>query len=420
MKLKALIWILGISFLAVGSVGVYDRLFFGHVNANYGSVVTWGLWVALYIYFIGLSAGSFLLSSLVYVFGFKQFERIGRLSVFTALLTLICALLAIWVDLGHMPRAWHVLVYPHFSSPMAWMIWLYSAYMTLLFAEFWLLMRYDFVLGKKLPGWRGLACRILSLGSSDQDPASEKRDRKIVKVLAAIGIPLAIAFHGGVGTLFGVVAARPFWHSGMFPILFLLGALVSGGALLIIASSVFQEGLKHHAQTVISLSKYVFALLLLDVLFQIAEMLVVMRGGIPGHTEGFLTMMTGPHAWVYWVFQVGMGIAFPLFIFSNPSTRNSPRWIIGASSAIVLSFVAVRLNIVIPGLAMEQIHGLEEAFHSQRVALDYLPSMSEWLMGLAITGFGFTLFALGDAFIPLSHHLDVAMSRVAEKEGVAP
>ena len=86
----------------------------------------WGLWVAAYIYFIGLSAGSFLISSLVYVFNMKRFERIGRLAVFTAVVTLFLALLSIWADLGHMGRAWEVLVYANFKSPMAWMIWLYS------------------------------------------------------------------------------------------------------------------------------------------------------------------------------------------------------------------------------------------------------------------------------------------------------
>ena len=94
--LKRLFWIVGVVLFGAGLVGWYDRLTSGHLNANYGSLVPWGLWVAAYIYFIGLSAGSFLISSLVYVFNMKRFERIGRLAVFTAVVTLFLALLSIW------------------------------------------------------------------------------------------------------------------------------------------------------------------------------------------------------------------------------------------------------------------------------------------------------------------------------------
>lgn len=405
MKLKKLFWLVGVLALLVGSIGVVDRLLTGHIHANYGTIVTWGLWVALYIYFIGLSAGSFLISSLVYVFGVKRFESIGRLSVFTAIVTLLCALLSIWLDLGHMDRSWHVLAYPNFKSVMAWMIWLYSTYMVVLFCEFWLLMRCDLVVGSKLPGLRGTACRVLSLGSTDTTPQAEARDLKWVKRLATFGVPLAVCFHGGVGSLFGVVAARPHWHSGMFPILFLLGALVSGGALLILVSSIFQSGIKEHSQTIVTLGKLVFGLLLLDILFQISEMLIAFYGGIPGHIEGFMTMVAGPLAWVFWSFQIGIGMIVPILIFASRK-RDDPLWVAGASLAMVLSFIAVRLNIVVPGLSMEEVRGLSGAISSPRITTWYLPSAMEWLVTYAITGFGMLLFGLGEIFLPLSHHLE--------------
>jgi len=72
-NLKRLFWIVGALLLLVGSYGWFIRFVDGHKDANYGSIVTWGLWVASYIYFIGLSAGSFLVSSMVYVFNYKKF-----------------------------------------------------------------------------------------------------------------------------------------------------------------------------------------------------------------------------------------------------------------------------------------------------------------------------------------------------------
>ncbi len=75
--------------LAAGLVGVSQRLLTGHELSNYTSSIPWGLWIAAYVYFVGLSAGSFLLSSMIYVFGLRRLEPIGKLALFTALVSLV-------------------------------------------------------------------------------------------------------------------------------------------------------------------------------------------------------------------------------------------------------------------------------------------------------------------------------------------
>src|SRR3990172_7315503 len=216
--LKTAFWAAGIILILAGAWAWYDRWASGHENANYGSLVPWGLWVAMYIYFIGLSAGAFLVSSLVYVFQIKQCEKLGRLALFPAVVTLLLALLSISADLGHTFRSWHVLVYPNFLSPMAWMIWLYTAYFILVVLELWFVLRYDFVVGSKEQGPRAMLYRILAFGSRDESEATLASDKQIVRILATIGVPLAIMFHGGVGALFGVISSRPAWHEGLFPL----------------------------------------------------------------------------------------------------------------------------------------------------------------------------------------------------------
>lgn len=397
--LKRLFWFSGVVLFALGLVGWFDRLAHGHLNANYGSVVTWGLWVAAYIYFIGLSAGAFLISSLVYVFNMKRFERIGRLAVFTALVTLFMALLSIWADIGHMPRFWHVIAYANFKSPMAWMIWLYSAYMALLVVEFWFLLRRDVAAGMTAPGFTGSVYRLLSLGSRDVSEVGAARDRRVVRVLATIGVPVAIMFHGGVGALFGVVAARPHWHSGMFPILFLLSALVSGGALLIVIATVFQDGWRQNKDTVLALGQMVLGLLLLDVLFQISEMLVAFYGGIPSHIEGLKLVMGGPFWWVFWGWQLVLGTLLPVLLLAFP-TRKDARWVSLAGLLIAVGFLGVRLNIVVPGLASEEIRGLSTAIASTRMVTQYVPSLTEWLLTFGNVGLGLLLFGFGERLLP--------------------
>lgn len=398
-RMKTLFWILSVACILIGAFGWYNRLFRGHHDANYNNIVVWGLWVAAYIFFIGLSAGAFLVSSLVYVFNFERFECIGRLAVFSALVTLVLALLAIWVDLGHMDRAWHVLIYPNFKSPMAWMIYLYTVYMILLSAEMWFILRADMAAGAMEPGWRGLAYKILSLGSRNVSEQAIHRDRRIVRALATIGVPLAIMFHGGVGALFATVAARPHWNSALFPILFILSALVSGGALLAVLATVFQDGLKANRQIVLDLGKLVRILLWLDVLFQISELLIAFRGGMPSHIAGFQLMLFGPYWPVFWIGQVLLGTVIPLAIFTA-RTRNNALAVSLACLLVVIGIFGLRLNIVIPGLAPEEIHGLTEAVSTPRISSQYLPSLSEWLLTVGIIGLGFLIFGIGEHLLP--------------------
>ncbi len=399
--LKTGFWILGGLMFVVGLAGWYSRIVHGHADAHYGNIVVWGLWVAAYIFFIGLSAGAFLVSSLVYVFDMKRFESIGRAALFTALVTLLMALLSIVVDLGHMDRAWHVMVYANFKSPMAWMIYLYTFYMVILALELWFLLRTDFVRLAREGGPGAGLYRLLAFGSRDETEERQRRDRRIVKILATIGIPTAIMFHGGVGALFGTVPARPHWHSGLFPILFLLSALVSGGALLVVIAAIFQDGLRRHRETILDLGRLVAALLALDVLFQVSEFLIAFRGGIPGHTAGLLLVLKGPFKEVFWVGQLLVGTLVPLALLLLP-TRRQPWAVVTACAMIVVGIFGLRLNIVIPALAVEEVHGLAEAVSTPRMTETYFPSLSEWLLTVGISGFGMLLFGLGERWLPRS------------------
>jgi Ni/Fe-hydrogenase subunit HybB-like protein len=397
-NLKRRFWILGLVLLVLGAFGLMDRLIYGHRHAAYGSEVTWGLWVAAYIYFIGLSAGSFLISSLVYVFDFKQFERIGRLALFTAVVTLLMALLSIVMDLGHMGRAWEVLLYANFKSPMAWMIYLYTAYFVVLLRELWLINHADFVAGMNEASRKGQIYRFLTFGNIDVSEEAISREKRQVKLLATIGVPLAICFHGGVGALFGVVAARPHWHSGLFPVLFILSALASGGALLTVATAIFQDGLNRHRETVVLLGKLVLALFALDLLFQISELLVGLYGAIPGHVAGIKLMFAGPFWSVFWGGQIILGTLVPLWLLVKKGSDAS--MVTYAAFLMALGFFAMRLNIVIPGMAVEEIAGMGRAFASPRMSVLYVPSLMEWLVTAGVVGVGLVLFGLGEKFLP--------------------
>ena len=380
--MKKIFYILWAIAFVLGTIGVVMRLMYGHQLAGYGNRVVWGLWVAMYIYFIGLSAGAFLLSSLVYVFNVKMFEKVGKLALITALVTLICALLSIWFDLGHMWRAYEVITRPNLpSSMMAWMIWLYSAYFLLLISETYYAFQID---------------------SGRYDGQKLRSLKRTLKILGTVGIPLAIAFHGGVGALFGVVAANPMWHSALTPIFFLVGAIASGSALFTAIFAFFwsNKNTDYFASMIKTLAKIVLVSVLFDLLLEWAELSIALWLGSPEHTAGFRQMLFGQYWYVFWIVHLLLGVAIPVWLLAAKSHK--PLAVGWASLLVALTFLGVRLNIVIPGLITPRVAGDATAYIQPRLAYSYFPSLMEWLVGLFIVALGIGLFYLGNRVFKLT------------------
>lgn len=389
-----------------GLWGLYERLASGHEAANYNNYVVWGLHVSAYIWFAGLSAGSFLFSSAIYVFRLKQLEPIGKLALFTALVALFAALLSIWFDIGRMERFWEVYTRGNWRSMMAWMIWLYTIYSLLVAAELWFVMRADLARWAGRPGLSGLAARLLSLGRRSLSEESLARDRRVVVALATIGIPLTIAFNGGVGALFGVIMARPYWNNPMFPLVFLSGALLSGAAFFSMMTAFFwpRRGTEEQLQMIRVLGRAALGLLIFYLFLEWAEFSIGMyyswaQGrSASGEAGSFWMVVAGPYPWVFWGVHVLLGSVVPLILLITRPRR----WAVGLAGFLVIaSFLAVRLNIVIPALALPQLEGLEKAYTESHLTLGYFPSLMEWGIFALVGAIAVAAFYLGYRYLPI-------------------
>lgn len=403
-KLRGGFWVVWSGIAVIGAVGVVERLLDGHQDSANGSYIPWGLWVSAYIYFIGLSAGAFLLSSLVYVFGVTRLERIGKLSLFVAVVTLLMALGAIWMDLGRMERFYRVFTEPNFDSMMTWMVWLYTCYFFLLVAELWFALRGDLARWTDADGPRGRIARALAFSPGPLTPRQELDARAWLRVLGAIGIPLTIAFNGGVAALFGAIAARPYWHTPLLPILFLTGALVSGAALLAFVVAVFWPS--HGAEyrdTLVLLGRVVLALLLFDVMLEWAEFSIPMWYGVGRELDLMNTVLFGEFWWVFWILHVLLGTLIPVALLVAKRTE---AWAVGLAGFLVAAtFMTVRLNIVVPGLIEPNLQALETAFVDPRLVFSYVPSLFEWQVTLFIVAIGAGLFYLGYRYLPITEEV---------------
>jgi Ni/Fe-hydrogenase subunit HybB-like protein len=222
--------------------GLYDQLasqlsqVIGYIYPN--EVEThWSILIVVYPYLTGIVAGAFILASLVKVFNVREVQPIYRLSLLTALSFMLIAGMPLQLHLGHPERAYEIFMTPQPTSAMAMFGFVYLWYLLgILLIEVWLEYREQLVLmARERKGPMRFVYRALSLFSNDVSPEAVAWDHRASKVVTIIGIPSAFLLHGYVGFIFGSVKANPWWGSVLMPIVFLMSAIVSGIAMVMLA-----------------------------------------------------------------------------------------------------------------------------------------------------------------------------------------
>ena len=349
------LWALAAAGLAAGAFGAYQRLAHGHLSANYGSYIPWGLWIALYVAGVGAAAGAFAVAGLAYVARVRALRPIAPLALVASGASMAAGLTFVWLDLGHPERALSLLLRWSPSSMMSWMTVFYGLFgvvlVTLLFAV-----------------WT--------------------RRETWLRPLAVAGTLVMLAFAGGEGALFGVLGARPYWNSGMRPIEFLAGGLLAGVAVTAIAAATVLERGERRQTALLALRPYLLILVFINALLLWAETTLSLYAAIPAHAEAFRLVLQGPHAWVFWGLQVGAGIVLPAVLLARPI----PVTVGFAGLAVAAGYVGSKLNMVIPGLAVTELHGLATAYVHERLSFHYMPSAAEWLLAAGVVGMALVLF----------------------------
>ncbi|MBM3182983.1 MAG: hypothetical protein FJZ83_03005, partial [Chloroflexi bacterium] len=178
----------------------------GHQLFGGSNVIPWGMPIVLAIYFIGLSAGSLILSSLTYVFGKVEYKPIARMAVFLAIVLIFGAMISIAVDLGRPEKFWRLFMFFYLNN------------MTSMFAINGILYGGYFVIS------------ILYFG------VILAQQQMLTRIMGIIAVCWAVLVHMGTGAIFGFVEAREAWFSPIKPLEFLSAALTSGMALLIVVT----------------------------------------------------------------------------------------------------------------------------------------------------------------------------------------
>jgi molybdopterin-containing oxidoreductase family membrane subunit len=224
--------------------------------------------------------------------------------------------------------------------------------------------------------------RFLAAGYQDT-PAQRARLERVIGILAIVVIPIAISVHTIIGWIFAMTL-RPMWHSTIFGPYFVMGAIYSGIAAILIAMVILRRAYRLEDYFKPIHFDYMGRLLLLFSLlwfyFTFAEYLTAFYGAEPAEMRTFWAKLAGPFAVPFWMMVLGCFI-IPLALMSRRSMR-TPRGTLIAGIAVVIGMWLERFNIVVP-TSVNPRWEMESLGH-------YLPSWVE-LSILAATFSGFIL-----------------------------
>jgi protein NrfD len=357
------IWVLFAVALGAGVVGMWMRVFTGHHEAGYGSYVPWGLWIAIYFHGMGIAAGAFGVTAIAYLLrrdGFRS-ARSLRIGVVLAVAAVAPALLAVGLDLGRMERAWRILLTPSFSSLMAFNTWTYIVFLAVC-AVVWFL--------------------------------SYRPDRGWLKPVLILGAFLSVAIPSQSGAFFAVVDAKAFWHTGQLPILMLISGFTSGAAALLVVRGVMagsgtQQAWREEAGALSLLRRIVLVGIGVYFFMEFAEVTTTLWSG--NADPSWSLMLTGPYWWVFWIVHLLVGgiVAAALLI-----TRNPTAWV-ASGAVVVVAFLSSRLNVLIPGQAVEDLTGMQAAYVHPRLDDAYVATPMEYMVALFALALGVAVLYVG-------------------------
>jgi molybdopterin-containing oxidoreductase family membrane subunit len=333
--------------------------------------VPWGISIVMAVYYIGLSAGSLVLSAMSAVFGKAEFKPFSRIAALLAMLLLVGALLSIILDWGRPDRLFVPFLYFNPASMFSINGILYSSYIAICFVY------------------------LLAMFAERQ---------RLVSAIALIAVLWAVGVHSGTGAIFGYVP-REVFESPLLPPSFIAAALSSGTALMIVLLQLlFRYTNRPFDESYVrQLSRLLSIFILVVFYFLLTEHSY--RAYLAASREAqWYFLFGGSHSIVFWLGLIAIGIIIPAILLFNPRTKDSIKMINIAAVFHLFGVLCERYIVVIPG----QTHppDILPNMHVESVALDgavvsYSISLLEAIQALGIAAIVAIAFVLGLRFFAM-------------------
>ena len=372
---SALVMVAGIALWAMQLAG-------GMVQTGMRNLNSWGLYITSFMFFVGLSAGGLIISSVPKAFGIQGFGGICKVAVMSSIACTVTAIGLVVVDMGQPFRVWELFVYSNLGSPLMWDIIVLGTYLILSCVYLWAQVQAE----------------------------AGKVSHAALRVISVVALVCAVLVHSVTAWIFGLQQGREMWHTALLAPWFVSSALVCGTSLVLVVVIALRRAgyLELDQASIVKLAKMLGAFVLVDLYFFACDLLTA---GFPNASGAEVVAMltAGPLAPFFWTEVVGCILcAVVCFV---PRLRTSPLIVVASLLAIVGIFCK-RVQLLVGGFQIPNIDmagpltpytvtGWESGMAGAYQGMVYFPTPLEFGVALGVVGLGALLLLAGLKFLPL-------------------
>jgi Ni/Fe-hydrogenase subunit HybB-like protein len=391
---RKMYWVILLIAIAVVGVAVGCEVYqynMGLGVANFSNPHMWGLYIASFIFWIGMSHSGTLLSAILHLMHADWRKPIYRFAEAMTTFSLMTAGLFVAVHLGRVWQIYYALpypnmrqVWPNFQSPLLWDAMAIFTYLSssILFLYVGMIPDLAICRDNMHPGWRKKLYTALSLGWEGTD-RQWRNFRVTYLTIACFLIPLAVSVHSIVASDFAM-SQQPGWHITSFPPYFVAGALYSGCAAIITLFIILRYVFRFEEYMTMSILKKIvrltFAIAMVWTYLNLIEYAAVWYGHEQAAKDVLIQKATGPYAPFWWTMNICGSIVPLIMVFKRYQTHIPVMFAV--SLLLNLGMWLERWMIVAPTFS----HG----YYPWTWDHDQWPSLVQW--GIVFGSFGwFTL-----------------------------
>jgi Ni/Fe-hydrogenase subunit HybB-like protein len=336
-----ILFVISLMLLGLLGITVGYLLLTGVGELGNNQPVAWGFPIVNFVFWVGIGHAGTLISAILFLFRQKWRTSINRFAEAMTIFAVMCAGLFPGIHVG---RAWlaywmapypnQMGMWPNFRSPLLWDVFAVGTYFTVSLLFWYVGMVPDLATlrDRATSRLRWLGYSIFALGWRGS-ARHWQRYEKAYLLLAGLATPLVLSVHSVVAFDFAV-AQVPGWHTTILPPYFVVGAIFSGFAMVMVLAIPARHFL--NMQEVITMrhlenmAKIILATSCIIGYAYSVELFIAWYSGSRFEQFAFLNRLRGNYAWAYWL-MVLCNVIVPQLLWSK-RIRNS----IGALMVICL------------------------------------------------------------------------------------
>jgi Ni/Fe-hydrogenase subunit HybB-like protein len=364
------------------------------------TTVVWGFPIANYVWWIGIGNAGTLISALLLLTRQQWRASINR---FAEAMTLFAVSIAGLFPILHLGRPLYfywlapypntMTLWPQWRSALVWDFWAILSYLLFSIVFFYIGLLPDLACfrDRAKTGAGRLTYGAFALGW--RGSARQWRLHNIFySTMAALAVPLVCSVHSIVGLDFAA-SLMPGWQETIFPPYFVVGAMFSGFAMVVLLASAIRWGFGFQRLLTIrhfeAMALIILASSLIMTLSYATEWFSGWYGGQEAERGEVVFAFTGAYAPLFWL-QLLCNCAVPQVLWW-PRMRRNIAALVAVSAAILVGMWFERILIIWNTLSHDYLPSTFRLF---------IPTLVDWLLLIAPLGFFATLFLIFLRLLP--------------------